>query len=57
MLDKPKQLAQVWRRNEPNKVSGGHSNCVVSDFAKVWEMRTRPTKVRGWIGLIENGRT
>jgi hypothetical protein len=25
------------------------------DGAKVWEMRTRPTKVRGWIGLIAKG--
>ena len=28
---------------------------LIADGAKVWEMRTRPTKVRGWIGLIEKG--
>jgi hypothetical protein len=28
---------------------------LIADGAKIWEMRTRPTKVRGWIGLIEKG--
>jgi len=27
----------------------------IADGTKIWEMRTRPTKVRGWIGLIEKG--
>jgi hypothetical protein len=26
---------------------------LIADRKKTWEMRTRPTKVRGWIGLIE----
>jgi hypothetical protein len=28
---------------------------LIADRKKTWEMRTRPTKVRGWIGLIEKG--
>jgi hypothetical protein len=28
---------------------------LIADGKKTWEMRTRPTKVRGWIGLIEKG--
>ena len=28
---------------------------LIADGAKVWEMRTRRTKLRGWIGLIEKG--
>ena len=28
---------------------------LIADRKKTWEMRTRATKVRGWIGLIEKG--
>src|SRR5262245_48413541 len=28
---------------------------LILDGRKTWEMRTRPTRVRGWIGLIEKG--
>jgi len=28
---------------------------LILDGKKTWEMRTRPTRVRGWIGLIEKG--
>jgi hypothetical protein len=28
---------------------------LIADRKKTWEMRTRPTKLRGWIGLIEKG--
>ena len=28
---------------------------LIADGKKTWEMRTRPTNVRGWIGLIEKG--
>ena len=28
---------------------------LIADRKKTWEMRTRPTKVRGWIGLIPKG--
>jgi hypothetical protein len=28
---------------------------LIADRKKTWEMRTRPTRVRGWIGLIEKG--
>jgi hypothetical protein len=28
---------------------------LIADGRKTWEMRTKPTKVRGWIGLIEKG--
>jgi hypothetical protein len=28
---------------------------LIVDGKKTWEMRTRPTNVRGWIGLIEKG--
>jgi hypothetical protein len=28
---------------------------LIADRKKTWEMRTRQTKVRGWIGLIEKG--
>jgi hypothetical protein len=28
---------------------------LIADRKKTWEMRTRPTKMRGWIGLIEKG--
>jgi hypothetical protein len=28
---------------------------LIADGRKTWEMRTRPTKIRGWIGLIEKG--
>jgi hypothetical protein len=28
---------------------------LIADRKKTWKMRTRPTKVRGWIGLIEKG--
>jgi ASCH domain len=28
---------------------------LIADGKKTWEMRTRPTRIRGWIGLIEKG--
>jgi hypothetical protein len=28
---------------------------LIADGKKTWEMRARPTNVRGWIGLIEKG--
>jgi ASCH domain len=28
---------------------------MIADGKKTWEMRTRRTKVRGWVGLIEKG--
>src|SRR5215831_19174711 len=28
---------------------------LIADGTKTWEMRTRPTRVRGWIGLIGKG--
>jgi hypothetical protein len=28
---------------------------LIFDGGKVWEMRTRPTNIRGWVGLIESG--
>jgi hypothetical protein len=28
---------------------------LIADSKKTWEMRTRPTRIRGWIGLIEKG--
>jgi hypothetical protein len=28
---------------------------MIADGKKIWEMRTRRTRLRGWIGLIEKG--
>jgi hypothetical protein len=53
-------LRVTRRNNAPHNVARGLIIDqpwvgLVADGKNSWEMRTKPTKVRGWIGLIQKG--